>query len=114
MGPTYTPAGYHYYWSWMALTLQYIEGDNLYRQADDLGPLESDVDTVSLAGVGRSAGQRPGEPGHQRSEPDLSMLARIRATSAWNGPGHPGRSDQLSRQPGIRGDNAAAAKACSP
>jgi prepilin-type N-terminal cleavage/methylation domain-containing protein/prepilin-type processing-associated H-X9-DG protein len=29
------PVGHHPWWSWMALTMQYYEQDNLYRQADD-------------------------------------------------------------------------------
>lgn len=29
------PKGYHVYWSWMALSLEYYEGGNIYKIADD-------------------------------------------------------------------------------
>jgi prepilin-type N-terminal cleavage/methylation domain-containing protein/prepilin-type processing-associated H-X9-DG protein len=33
--PRDSPPDYHYYWSWMALILPYVEQQNLYNQADD-------------------------------------------------------------------------------
>jgi prepilin-type N-terminal cleavage/methylation domain-containing protein len=34
-GPNYAYPGYHPYWSWMALSLEYYEEGNLYKIADD-------------------------------------------------------------------------------
>src|SRR5262245_17493413 len=33
-GTEYPPTGYHAYWSWMALAMEFYEQSNLYRQAD--------------------------------------------------------------------------------
>ncbi len=48
--------GFHWYWSWMALTMQYYEQDNLYKIADDFARTGQDRPWGSSNGVNQNPG----------------------------------------------------------
>ncbi len=78
-GPGFEHPGFHPYWSWMALTLEYYEGGNIYKIADDWARLNPTDGVQRWWPWGLYSSSPPGP-----ANPALKMLLPIFHCSADN------------------------------